>query len=251
MAPNLEMDLLGIRLNPGSLKEILEISESMILERGHHIVGINAAKVVEASSDPKLLEVINRSSLVHADGVSIGWAAWFLGLGKVDRVAGIDFMDALVRNAATKRFRLFLLGAKEEVVAKVNDVFLGLGANVVGFRNGYWSKTEERSVIDEIARQKPDILLVAIPSPDKEWFVSKNLSELNCGLIIGVGGSFDVVAGVTRRAPKLLQKIGLEWLFRLLQEPRRMYKRYLVGNSIFIWLVIREKFFAIRSKKSS
>jgi N-acetylglucosaminyldiphosphoundecaprenol N-acetyl-beta-D-mannosaminyltransferase len=147
-------------------------------------------------------------------------------------------MDRAIENG----FGVFLLGGTEDVVQSTRVYFESRGVRVVGVRNGYWTKDAQSEVVSEIHKVKPDILFLAIPSPQKEFFLHTNLKNLNCGLAVGVGGSFDIVAGITKRAPGWMQISGLEWLFRLVQEPGRMLKRYLVGNSKFIFLVLRELF---------
>jgi len=143
-----------------------------------------------------------------------------------------------------KGYKCFFLGAKEEVVKKVVDIYHEkYGASIIaGYRNGYFSKSEEPEVARQIADSGAQLLFVAITSPRKENFLYEYreiLSKIN--FTMGVGGTFDVISGIAKRAPEWMQKNGLEWSFRLIQEPRRLWYRYLVGNSKFIWVVIKEK----------
>jgi N-acetylglucosaminyldiphosphoundecaprenol N-acetyl-beta-D-mannosaminyltransferase len=229
---------LGLKVHPLTMEQSIQRCEDLIKLRGKQHVVINAAKVVSASESPELQEIIASCDLINADGMSIVWASRLLGVPVPERVAGIDLMHSLVELSRDKNYSIHLLGANESVSRRVAKTFSEFGANVIGRRNGYWEKEEEAGIVQEIASLAPDILLVAIPSPNKEHFLREHLKNLNCGLVVGVGGSFDVVAGVTKRAPKLLQSLGLEWFYRLSQEPRRMIKRYAVGNTKFILLVL-------------
>jgi N-acetylglucosaminyldiphosphoundecaprenol N-acetyl-beta-D-mannosaminyltransferase len=220
------------------MTETLAACEVLIAQRQKQHVVLNAAKVVAAVDNQELRQIINHCDLVNADGMAVVWAARLLGIKISERVAGIDLMNQLVDLSVEKRYSLALLGARQEVIELTAQEFSNRGANVVGYRNGYWTSEQELDIVNFVSGLRPDILFLAIPSPQKEEFLSKNLAALNAGLVVGVGGSFDVVAGVTKRAPLILQNIGLEWAYRLVQEPRRMFKRYLVGNTKFIRFVL-------------
>lgn len=209
----------------------------------HHVV-INAAKIVSLQKDLELRQSVNNSDIINLDGQAVVWAARFLNKPAKERVSGIDLMVNLVEMAAKNKYRIYLLGAKEEVVANLVNIYKKqYGPELIaGYRNGYFSKEDEKEVIDDIVRTQPDMLFVAISSPKKENLLFQYKEKLNSiGFIMGVGGSFDVLSGVTMRAPIWMQNIGMEWFFRFLQEPKRMWKRYLIGNSKFIYLVIKEK----------
>jgi N-acetylglucosaminyldiphosphoundecaprenol N-acetyl-beta-D-mannosaminyltransferase len=234
------VDVCGLPVHQLTLDGSVRAAESLIDDGGpHQHVVLNAAKVVLAHDDPALANVIGRCSLINADGQSIVWASWLLGHPLPERVAGIDFMYALWDLAARRGYRVYLLGAEAEVVSRVADAVSQRGVGLAGYHDGFWTAAEEPAVVAAIAAKKPDLLFVAIPSPRKEQFLSAHLEELGAAFVVGVGGAFDVVAGVTRRAPTWMQRAGLEWLFRLMQEPRRMAKRYVVGNTRFIALVLR------------
>ncbi|WP_121357553.1 WecB/TagA/CpsF family glycosyltransferase [Flavisolibacter nicotianae] len=208
----------------------------------HHVV-INAAKVVNAQTDPELKKSIVNCDIINADGKSIVWAAKLLNRPVPERVAGIDLMERLVELAAARNYKIFFFGAKEDVVSKVVETYRARFGNgiVAGYRNGYYKKEEERDIAQQIAASGAHILFVAITSPYKEIFLNTYKDIIKVPFIMGVGGSFDVVSGKVKRAPVWMQNAGLEWLFRVIQEPKRMWKRYLVGNSKFIYLVIKEK----------
>ena len=231
---------LGLRLDSLTMEETLSKSIELISIRNKQHVVLNASKVVMASAQPDLANVINQCDLVNADGMSVVWAARMLGLSIPERVAGVDYMFRLMELAAQRGYKVYLLGATKEVVQKTACYFQQMGVDVVGLRDGFWDKEKELELVSEIATSVPDIILIAIPSPQKEIFLHKHLANLNCGLAVGVGGSFDIVAGQTKRAPIWMQNIGMEWLFRLVQEPKRMFLRYLIGNAKFTALVLRE-----------
>jgi len=209
----------------------------------NHVV-INAGKVVAMQKDTQLLNSVVTCDIVNADGQSIVWAARFLDLPMPERVAGADLMPELVKLAAKNKYKCFFLGAKEEIVSKVVQNYKSqYGEEIIaGYRNGYFNKEEEEEVAVQISNSNAQLLFVAITSPKKENFMYKHRELLkNVNFTMGVGGTFDVIAGYTKRAPFWMQRIGLEWFYRFLQEPGRMWKRYLVGNSKFIWLVLKEK----------
>ena len=217
------------------------------IQKDEHIqhVVINAGKVVAMQTNKALYDSVVSCDLINADGQSIVWAARFLGKNLPERVAGIDLMQNLVTLAAEKGYRCFFLGAKEEVVSKVVNFYSKkYGKDMIaGYRNGYFSADEEAEVAQQIADSKANILFVAITSPKKEIFQNKYQDILgSVNFTMGVGGSFDVIAGVTKRAPRWMQKIGMEWFYRFIQEPRRMWNRYMVGNYKFIKIVVKEKY---------
>ncbi|MFT6843003.1 MAG: N-acetylglucosaminyldiphosphoundecaprenol N-acetyl-beta-D-mannosaminyltransferase, partial [Psychroserpens sp.] len=202
----------------------------------HHVV-VNAGKVVQMQKDLQLRESVNSSDIINADGQAVVWAAKFLNKPLKERVAGIDLMQNLVKLAASKKYKIYFLGAEESVVSKtVAHYSKEFGQEIIaGYRNGYYQPQDEKEVINDIVSSKANILFVAITSPKKENFLYKYKNELaSVNFIMGVGGSFDVIAGKTKRAPLWMQDIGLEWFYRFLQEPKRMWKRYLIGNSKFI-----------------
>ncbi|MEV4902747.1 WecB/TagA/CpsF family glycosyltransferase [Citricoccus sp. NPDC055426] len=236
-----EIRVLGTRAHPISMQETL--SRCIELSRGlgnQHVV-INAAKVVSLQEDSLLRSTIDEASLVGIDGQSVVWAARWLGYDVPERVAGIDLMHEIIRAAPGENLRLYFLGAEQSVVEKVVEFAEARGCTVAGFRNGYWTDEEESTIVSDIADLNVNVLFLGLPSPRKEHFVRTYRQALNTGLTIGVGGSFDVIAGKTLRAPSWMQKSGLEWAYRLSQEPKRMLKRYLVGNAKFIRIVLKEK----------
>lgn len=228
-----------------TMNQTVQMIDTAIEEKKpiHHVV-INAAKVVNAQKDKMLFNSIVNCDIINADGQSIVWASKFLNKPLPERVSGIDLMDNLLMLAAKKKYKVYFLGAKEEIVKKVVDVYTQQYSKyiIAGYRNGYFKQEDEEAIAKEIAASNADILFVAITSPKKEIFLNKYKDIIHTPFIMGVGGSFDVVAGFVKRAPLWMQKAGMEWFYRVIQEPGRMWKRYLVGNSKFIYLIFREKF---------
>lgn len=242
----MKIDFLGIPVDALTMQDTLaRIDEAVRLKSNINHVVINAGKVVAMQTDKELFNSVVTCDLINADGQSIVWSARLLGKKIPGRVAGIDLMQNLVKLASENKYKCFFLGAKEEVVKKVVDVYSKMyGPEIIaGYRNGYFTSDEEVEVARQIAESNAQLLFVAITSPKKENFLFKHKDVLkSVNFTMGVGGTFDVVAGIVQRAPIWLQKIGMEWFYRLLQEPGRMWRRYLVGNSKFIWLVIRARF---------
>lgn len=229
-------------VNALTMEESIAAVEA-IIERGtpvQHVV-INASKVNLMEADCALRGIVSSCPLVNADGASIVWASKFLGVPIPERVAGIDLFLRLVERAATKGYKIFLFGATEDVVLatklRLETDFHNI--RIVGYRNGYFNEEDEPGIVEEIASSGADMMFVAFSSPKKEYWVNKYLEELNVPFIMGVGGSFDVVAGKTARAPRWMQRLGFEWLFRFIQEPRRLWRRYIIGNVRFVLLVWR------------
>jgi N-acetylglucosaminyldiphosphoundecaprenol N-acetyl-beta-D-mannosaminyltransferase len=204
---------------------------------------LNAAKVVRLQTDTTLRDAVGGCELITADGQAVVWAGRLLGLPLRERVTGIDLMERLLAAANGLGLRVYLFGARPDVVADVAALVSERfpGVEVVGSRNGYFDSSEEAEIVREIAATRPQLLFVAIESPKKELFLAANRDAFGACFAVGVGGTFDVLAGRKSRAPELAQRVGLEWLFRLLQEPRRLGGRYVVGNSRFIALVARER----------
>ncbi len=241
------VDFIGIPLDNISMSETLEKIDYAISSKKqiHHCV-INAGKVVKMKNDKLLKESVVSSDIINADGMSVVWAARFLGYKLKERVAGIDLMENLVKLAHEKNYSCFFLGAQQEVVEKlVNDYSIKYSNNIIaGYRNGYFNKKDEKEIIKNLKDSNANLLFVAITSPKKEIFLNKYKKELkNINLIMGVGGSFDVISGSVKRAPLLMQKIGLEWFYRFIQEPSRMWKRYLIGNLQFVIIIFKARFF--------
>jgi N-acetylglucosaminyldiphosphoundecaprenol N-acetyl-beta-D-mannosaminyltransferase len=180
--------------------------------------------------------------LILADGMSVVWALRASGQPIPERVAGVDLMARLLAAAGENQLRVYFLGARREVVTALVEKsrVQHPGIEIAGFRDGYFGRDDHPEIVEEIRYSRADILFVGMPSPFKETWCERHRQHLEVPVIMGVGGSFDVLAGFIRRAPHWAQVLGLEWFWRLLMEPRKLWKRYLTTNTEFIWLAGRE-----------
>lgn len=221
-----------------TLQQVAEIVENR--KPKQHVV-VNVAKLVMMQKDEPLRDLVNSCDMINCDGQGIVMGARWLGFDIPERVTGIDLFQNLMPMAQRKGWRIYFLGARQEVVEKVVAHFTERypDLQVAGYRNGYFLPEEEPGVVDAIRESKADLLFVAMTSPKKELFLNQYLTQMNVPFAMGVGGSFDVIAGVTKRAPVWMQKNGMEWLYRLFCEPGRMWRRYLVSNTIFLGMLLK------------
>lgn len=236
--------VLGCAIDSVTMEEALGRVEDVIARRGYvQHMAVNAAKLVAAARDQRLRRAIAASGLVTADGQAVVWASRFLGEPLPERVAGIDLMNALIARAGERRWRVYLLGARQTVLEQAAQRIRERDGRVqiVGCRNGYFTAGDEPSVVAAVAASRADLLFVGMSSPKKEYFLDAHGPALGVPFVMGVGGAFDILAGKTRRAPLLLQRLGVEWLFRLAQEPRRLFRRYAETNLRFVALVLAER----------
>ena len=239
----------GIPVANLSEDEAVAVIDRLISEGGSHYGAVvNAAKIVAAESDEKLKRALLEADLVTADGMAVVWASRLLGQGLKQRVTGIDLFELLVDHAAKHGLSIYCLGAQEESVrGTVEQLTIKYPTlRIAGYRNGYFDESERQSVCDAIRLSRTDLLFVAMGSPKQEYWMASNVPFTGARFALGVGGSFDHLSGLVRRAPRWMQRSGLEWLHRFVQEPRRLWRRYLIGNTAFIWLVIRQRLRARR-----
>lgn len=241
------IEFCNTRIHNLDMQETLQLIQNTIRSKDqiHHVV-VNAGKIVALQKDLQLRQSVNESDLINADGQAVVWASKILRKPLKERVSGIDLMENLVLSAYQNKNKIFFLGAREDIVKAVIDKYSSQYSSdiIAGYRNGYFGKEQEFEIANQISESGADILFVAISSPTKENFLFNNKAALkNVSFIMGVGGSFDVVSGKVKRAPLWMQNAGLEWFYRFKQEPKRMWKRYLVGNTKFIFLVLKDKFF--------
>ena len=235
--------MFGCQVDNLSLDEAINRIQAMIDQGGtHRYFALNVHKVVVFRKFPELLRIANSSDLVTADGQPIVWASRRLGKPLRTRVAGVDLMSRLIELACERQYRIFLLGARADVLAETIEHYQKRypRLQIAASRHGYWAEHEEGDVVRQVREARPHILFLGMSSPKKEFFTDRHLEELQVPFVIGVGGAFDLAAGVTRRAPRWMQRCGLEWFWRVLQEPRRLWKRYLQDGVQFAWIVMRE-----------
>lgn len=239
------IEILGTYVDNLSMEETVSLVDGFIAGgKPLHLMGVNADKINMLRQEPKLKKIVNDCDVINADGVSVVWASKVLGHPLKERVAGIDLMYELMALAEEKGYSVYFLGARQSVVAKTARTAHKLypKLKITGFHNGYFSREEWPQIAEKVGKNHPQLVFVGITSPLKEYLVDYFQSlQMNC-VFMGVGGSFDVVSGEIPRAPRWVQNMGMEWLFRVLQEPRRLWKRYFFGNIKFIASVYAEKY---------
>jgi N-acetylglucosaminyldiphosphoundecaprenol N-acetyl-beta-D-mannosaminyltransferase len=229
---------LGLPLDPLDMDGTIRAIEAHV-ERGEpgvH-VGINAANLVAAHDDAGYRADLEAADLATADGQSVVWGARRFGIAVPERVTGIDLMERLFVTARDCGWGVYLLGAKPETVVRLAVRLRDDGVRVDGYRDGYFGEEASGAVAAEVRRSGATLLFVAMPSPRKEEFMIEHARPAVVPFSIGVGGAFDVLAGELRRAPRLMQRSGTEWLFRLVQEPKRLLGRYAVTNTRYLLLL--------------
>lgn len=204
------------------------------------VASVNAAIINLASNSQEFQRILEGFDLILADGLWPALAGRCLFRSRVPHATTSLFLKALFQESSPNGLRVFLLGARREVVkrATANLPCFYPNAIVVGCKDGYFKSNEETNIVNIINKSGAEILLLGMSSPKKEFFIQRYSAELNVSLSVGVGGLFDIWAGDIKEVPNWMRTFGFEWLFRLCQEPRRLWKRYTVTNARFIWLVI-------------
>jgi N-acetylglucosaminyldiphosphoundecaprenol N-acetyl-beta-D-mannosaminyltransferase len=232
-------NLLGIPIDPlGMAETVSVVREAVAAGQPITHLGVNAANFVLANDDAEYRADLAAADLVTADGQSVVWAARLFGIEVPERVTGIDLMEALLAESVERGWSVYLLGAREEVVEALARRLEGRAVRVAGRHHGYFGEDRSTDVAAEIRATGATLLFVGMTTPRKERFVIHAAHPAGIPFSMGVGGSFDVLAGRVARAPRLLQRVGMEWLFRLVQEPRRLLKRYVVTNTRFLLLLV-------------
>lgn len=204
------------------------------------ICTVNVAILMMMRADARLQQFVDRALLVVADGQPLVWCAPWLGGALPERVTGLHLIDAICERAAREGKRVYLLGATKEVVAEAAQRLRTRIVNLhIECADGYFGKDQATTRADNVRSSGAEILFVGMGVPRQEHFLEEQWERMGIRIAVGVGGSFDVLAGLRAGAPRWVEKIGMEWLFRLIQEPRRLFMRYLLTNSQFIWLVLR------------
>ena len=214
----------------------------------HQGCGVNVDQLVLMKDQQMFRDIVDKCDLVTADGTPVVWASKLFGKPLPERVAGIDLFYALLPVSARKGYKIFLLGAKEESLQGAKAKYLAdhPDLQIVGARNGYFGLEDEREIAQQIHDSGAQMLFIAISSPKKEEFVDRHRDLLkNVGFVLGVGGTFDIDAGLYKRAPNWMAKAGIEWTYRLWQEPKRMYKRYIVQDSKFLGMLAKQAYYEV------
>jgi N-acetylglucosaminyldiphosphoundecaprenol N-acetyl-beta-D-mannosaminyltransferase len=236
-----------------TLARAVEIVEGFILEgRPRKVLCANVALYVGARRSPELWELYRRSDLLTVDGWGIYHASRLLGDPAPKPVSGIDLMFALIERAAERGYRIYIVGAADEVlkaaVTRLRQQHPSL--RIVGWHHGYYDVAEEDDVGDLVRAAAADLVLLATSSPQKERFAERQAGRGVGGVFVAVGGSIDIAAGRYRRAPEWVRLAGLEWVYRLVQEPRRLWRRYLVTNALF-GIIVGVRLLNVRSSRAA
>lgn len=209
-------------------------------KRGY-ICTVNVAILMMMRSNQRLQNFVDNAALIVADGQPLIWTSQLLPSSLPERVTGIDLIDAIAQRAEPEGLSIYLMGGTTQVIGttvlKMQSKYPKL--KICGFDNGYFNESQAAARAETIAQSGAQILFVGMGVPRQEVFLETNWEKLGVNLAIGVGGSFDVYCGIRKRAPFLVQQTGLEWLYRLIQEPQRLWKRYLLTNSRFMLEVLR------------
>jgi N-acetylglucosaminyldiphosphoundecaprenol N-acetyl-beta-D-mannosaminyltransferase len=238
----MRVTLLGLPVDILSSDETVEriITAIDTRQRCQH-VALNVAKLVNARTNAELDRDVRDSDIVGIDGMGIVYALRLLGHRVPQRVAGVDLFESLMAECANRGLRPYLLGATPEVLceARRNLSELHPGLIFAGSHHGYFTTEQEAAVCEQIRASGADCLFIAMPTPRKERFMARHRDSLGVPFVMGVGGTLDVVAGLVKRAPASVQDLGLEWAYRMMQEPRRLASRYIRTNLIFGVLLLR------------
>jgi N-acetylglucosaminyldiphosphoundecaprenol N-acetyl-beta-D-mannosaminyltransferase len=255
------MNLLGVPFHCLRKKDIVPLIDRTISEKHPRQICLsNAFTVTLAQQDERFMQLLNRASLVLADGMSIVWGGRWIGLKIPERIAGPDFMEMLCADAAEKGHRIFLLGSSLENIQRLSAVLTTRWPNlmIAGVHSPPMcerlDEAENQTIMTQLQNAKPDILFVGMTCPKQEIWIAENLHRLGVPVCAGVGAAFDFLSGRIPRAPAQMRRVGLEWLYRLYCEPRRLWKRYLLGNAIFLSLLLKkllEQKLSLKPKLSS
>jgi N-acetylglucosaminyldiphosphoundecaprenol N-acetyl-beta-D-mannosaminyltransferase len=237
--------LFGLPITACTMDDVVALGAGAVRSRRRMLVGVvNAAKIVKLRRDELLRNSLLDCDVILADGQSVVWASRLLGKQLPERVTGIDLFGRLLELADREGLRIYLLGARPEVLdivqRRIRERFPA--AVIAGAADGYFDLDDAAAVAADIRGSRADMLFLGMTTPKKEIFLARYGAELDVPVLHGVGGSFDILAGVTKRAPLAWQRLGMEWLYRLLQEPRRLWRRYAVTNNVFIALTLKELF---------
>jgi len=236
-------EFLGVPIDILSLHETVDLADKSMTRRQRcQHVALNVAKFIKMRRQPELWRDVVESDIVGIDGMGILWGARLLGSKAHERVAGIDLFKQILGLCEQKRFRPFFLGATDDVLQRMMSNLRGTHPNlqIAGWHNGYFAAKQDPRIVESIRRSGADCLFLALPTPRKERLLAQYKDEFGVPFIMGVGGSFDVLAGAVTRAPPWMQGAGLEWFYRFYQEPRRMFWRYFSTNISFAALLTRE-----------
>lgn len=251
----MKIDILGIKVDRVGMNETIARIEQFIAERAPRLVITpNVDHLIKARKDREFKHIYDNADLSVPDGVPLLWAAQFLGTPLIERVNGTDLFETLCARAAEKNYRLFFLGAAPGIAATAAAELKQRhpGLNIVGTYSPpfdfFHSTAENQKIEDMIRAARPDVLFVGLGAPKQEKWIKRHMHRLNVPVSIGIGASFEYVAGSTARAPYWMQRTGLEWLYRIVENPRRYWRRY-AEDLVFFPLVFSQRLKALAQKR--
>jgi N-acetylglucosaminyldiphosphoundecaprenol N-acetyl-beta-D-mannosaminyltransferase len=239
-------NILGVGVSAINMAQALQTIDAWIQRREQHYVCVTGVHgIMESQRDAQLKQIHNEAGLVTPDGMPLVWLSRLKGFSWVERVYGPDLMFAVFQQSLVKGYRHYFYGGDkgvaEVLVARLKTQFPGLQVA------GNWSppfrpltRDEDEDSIQVINRSEPDIVWIGLSTPKQEYWMHEHLGRISAPVMIGVGAAFDFRAGVKKQAPRWMQRSGLEWSFRLLNEPRRLWRRYLINNPLFVWMILLE-----------
>jgi len=239
-----QADILGCQVDLVNLSQVLQDIETFLCtdKEPAQIITVNAEILYEASKNRKLKEVINAAQMVTPDGIGVVWAARQLGYNPQGRVTGIELLEAVCREGAKQGWKIFFLGAApgvaEQAARELNKRYQGL--KITGTIDGYFAPENEEDIIAAIKSSSPDILFVGLGAPRQEYWINDYKEQLQIPVCIGVGGSFDVISGLKKRAPAFMIRLNLEWLYRLISEPSRVKRQMALPK--FVLSIFQQKY---------
>lgn len=235
-----KVNILGVPLNAVTAKQALNQLHRWLQEEKTRLVFTPNAEIIALAQDnAELKAALTAADLTVPDGVGVVWAARRLGTPLKERVPGIDLLERLMALAAAEEYTVYFLGSRpgvaQEAARQLQKRYLGL--KIIGICHGYFDVEKEREILAEVQASKPDILVVALGAPKQELWLTQYRQQLPVRVAIGVGGSLDVMAGEVKRAPAVWQRLGLEWLYRIVTEPKRLKRAWQLPR--FVWMVLR------------
>jgi len=244
-----KVNILGVQVSSLTNQELLNaISNSITSKQFSQIAITPTNSIIAAFKEKRISEIYNKAEIVLCDGIPVKWASHFLGTPIKERITGLDVLPNVVKLSSEMNFSLFLLGASPGVGDQLAKVITEQYPNVaiagiyVPPFMKVFSEEENQKMVHAVNASNADIVLVSLTAPKQDIWIAQNRSTLNPAVYIGIGGAFEVMAGIAKRSPIWMHKAGLEWLYRFIQEPKRLFRRYFIEAPVFIPLVIKQKF---------
>jgi N-acetylglucosaminyldiphosphoundecaprenol N-acetyl-beta-D-mannosaminyltransferase len=240
------VNILGVGVSAVSMPTVLQTIESWVDRRESRYICVSPVhSIMESQRDASLRHIHNVADLVTPDGMPLVWLSRLMGFREVEQVCGSDLMLSVCGHFTQRGYRHFFYGATLAVLKQLQDRLLirfpdlqVVGSYAPPFRP--LTAAEDQAVVDHINSSKPDIVWVGLGAPKQERWMADHVGRLDASVLIGVGAAFDFHAGTKKRAPRWMRQCGLEWLFRLMMEPWRLWQRYLINNAWFLWLLLRQ-----------